>query len=225
MKIDQVNIEIFLPEETEKPLPLVILNDDMDQGKETYDLCKELNTKPFVMAYLSGFDWNSDLSPWPCDPIFRKGEPFAGKADEYLELITEKILPAIQDELNQKGIIISYNAIAGYSLAGLFALYAATKTDLFHRIVSASGSLWYPDFEKYFMENGISPDIDRIYLSLGDLESRTKNPIMSTVQDKTERICQYLSDKIKAVFELNEGNHFKDASLRTAKGIRYILED
>ena len=38
----------------------------------------------------------------------------------------------------------SFIGIAGYSLAGLFALYALYKTDAFTRVASMSGSLWFP---------------------------------------------------------------------------------
>ena len=222
MIIDGIRIDILLPEQTDSPLPLVLINDDMNSEKQIYELC---DRQPFILASLSGFDWNRDLSPWPCKAVFRNGEDFAGGADAYLDRILSDILPAIRKQLDEKNIGVTYTALAGYSLAGLFALYAATRCDAFQRIASASGSLWYPGFRQYLTEKGISSQIDRVYLSLGDLEAKTKNQIMCTVQEETEKICGFLSDKTKAVFELNEGNHFKDAPLRTAKGILYLLKD
>ena len=222
MIIDQISISIFYPERTSDPLPLVLINNDHNSSEEIYTLCSD---RQFVLASLSGFDWNRDLSPWPAKAVFKGGEDFMGKADDYLEQILTKILPAVKEELSQKNIIVSYTALAGYSLAGLFALYAGIRCDIFSKIASVSGSLWYPGFDGYLYEHGISENVGCVYLSLGDLEARTRNELMSAVQIKTEAICDFLKNKTKAVFELNEGNHFRDPSLRTAKGIRYLLND
>ena len=64
-----------------------------------------------------------------------------------------------------------------------------------------------------------------IYLSLGDREARTKNEILRTVEDRTREIAGYFGENgIDTVFELNKGNHFQQGALRTAKGIRWILD-
>ena len=119
----------------------------------------------------------------------------------------------------------SYVALAGYSLAGLFAIYAAYKTDIFSRIISASGSLWFPGFEDYAKSHEFVKKPDFVYLSLGDTESKAKNKVLATVQDKTESLFElYKSKNIPVIFELNKGNHFTEPALRTAKGIKWILE-
>ncbi len=223
MKIGNIDIEILAPVRAEGPLPLFLINDEPASHEKLFELCCE--EKPLVLVSLSGFDWDKDLSPWPCPPVFRKTEGFAGKADDHLDLILKQILPALREELERRNIGIRYCAIAGYSLAGLFALYAGIRCDAFSKIASISGSLWYPDFVEYLQNNGISKNVDNVYLSLGDLEAKVRNPLTSTVRDKTEEIQVFLSAKTTAVFELNEGNHFKDPMLRTAKGIRYLLRD
>ena len=203
-------------------LPLVLINCDEDAGK-IYDLCKEMGSGEFILAALSGFDWNRDLSPWPCDPVFKGGGAFQGKADAYLSLLSDTLLPQIETEISDHGKKTAYRVLAGYSLAGLFALYSACSSDLFTKIVSVSGSLWYPDFLEYISSHPLSENIEQVYLSLGDLESNTRNPLMRTVEDNTKRICQILSEKTETFFEFNEGNHFKDPELRTAKGIVHVL--
>ena len=66
---------------------------------------------------------------------------------------------------------------------------------------------------------------DCVYLSLGDTESKVKNKVLSSVQDKTECLFElYKSKCIPVIFELNKGNHFTESALRTAKGIKWILE-
>ena len=72
-------------------------------------------------------------------------------------------------------------------------------------------------------ENEISKNIDKVYLSLGNKEKYSKNAILKTVEDKTKEIYNILGN-IKKVFEENEGNHFQDANIRVAKGIKWILE-
>ena len=65
---------------------------------------------------------------------------------------------------------------------------------------------------------------DKIYLSLGDKESRTRHPILQTVQENTEIIAEhYRQLNIDVSFELNPGNHFKDADIRSSKGIMAII--
>ena len=51
-----------------------------------------------------------------------------------------------------------------------------------------------------------------------------KIEILKTVEDKTKEIYDYLSNNINTTYEENQGNHFQDAILRMAKGIKWILE-
>jgi len=213
--------ELFYDQDTKEELPLIVLSTFEGEGKKTFDLLKERGNRNLILLCVSDLNWNDDLSPWYLDPLFKKEPPFQGKADLYLEELIDKILPETKRSIDKK---ISYTALAGYSLAGLFALYAATKTSEFKRIVSASGSLWYPGFSDYLIEKGIDPNIDRIYLSLGNKEALTKHELMSQVKDQTIKIYDCLKEKTDCVYEENEGNHFKDETLRVCKGIEYILK-
>ena len=204
-------------------LPLVLLNADEDISR-IYELCRYSGAPEFILAAIGGFDWNRDLSPWRCDPVFSGGEPFSGEADRYLSEIVHSLLPEIEAELLKVNKRVSYRVLAGYSLAGLFALYSAFNCDLFAGIVSASGSLWYPDFPEYVSEHRLSDNVRKIYLSLGDKEGNTRNPLMKTVDHNTKRIREILSERTDVFFEYNEGGHFKDPGLRTAKGISRILK-
>ena len=64
-------------------------------------------------------NWNDDLSPWKAPAVF-KTEDFCGGASKTLENII-----ALCADKNRKYYI------GGYSLAGLFALWAACQTDIF----------------------------------------------------------------------------------------------
>lgn len=66
---------------------------------------------------------------------------------------------------------------------------------------------------------------DRLYLSLGDKESKTKNPYLKTVQKNTEELAEfYQRQNIQTVFQRNAGNHYANATERTAAGLLWLLE-
>ena len=127
------------------------------------------------------------------------------------------------DNLSEKP---AYIAIAGYSLGGLFALYASYKTALFSKIASASASLWFPRFLDFAKREQFKRKSDAVYLSLGDAEAKAKNKTLASVQENTQMLFEHLKSKdVKAIFELNEGNHFSQCEKRMAKGIKWILEN
>ncbi len=118
----------------------------------------------------------------------------------------------------------AHTSIAGYSLAGLFALWAAYNCDAFANVASMSGSLWFPQFEEYCRTHEFARRPSRVYVSLGDKEARTRNKLLQTVQVRTEAIVAHFRELgLDVQWELNPGNHIKDAALRSAKGIAAIL--
>ena len=107
--------------------------------------------------------------------------------------------------------------------AGLFALYALYGTDVFSRAASVSGSLWFPGFREYVFSHEPKRRPDRVYFSVGDRESRTKNPVLQTVQENTEAICGYYREMgICTTFRLNPGGHHERPAQRTAAGIQWL---
>lgn len=220
MNIHGKTIEIFKAENT--VAPLVILNNYMKSNGEIYKKCKKLGCPDFTLVEISGLNWDDDMSPWAIPPISENDTPCGGKADEYLELLLDEIIPSVKAGLNNE---LQYMMLAGYSLAGLFALYAVTKCDQFSAVAACSGSMWFPDFKEYIMKYDAAKLPKTIYFSLGDREARTNNKILQTVEDNTREIEKHLAEHgINTVFELNKGNHFQQGALRTAKGIKWILE-
>ena len=170
---------------------------------------------------ISDLDWNHDMVPWDSPPAFKNAEPCTGGADDYLRLLTREIIPTAEKELPG---VPSWRGIAGYSLAGLFALYAIYRTDLFSRIGSMSGSLWFPGMKDYIFSHESKRWSDCVYFSLGDKKSKTRNPILRSVRQSTEEIQAFYQDKgIDTVFQLNPGNHYDHAAERTAAGIAWML--
>ncbi len=200
--------------------PLIILHCYGDEGEKVYYAVKDITDKDFSLAAISGLDWNKDMSPWSAKAVFKGEKDFEGGADAYIEELEGKILPDILSQLSGEP---SAKYIAGYSMAGLFSLYTMYKTDIFDGAASCSGSLWYPNFREYCETR----DLDlgtRIYMSLGDKESHTRNPVMAMVEENTKAIYEmYRSKGIDTIFEMNQGNHFTEPDKRTAKGIAWLI--
>ena len=58
-----------------------------------------------------------------------------------------------------------------------------------------------------------------VYLSLGDREERTKNPVMARVGDCIRELYALLHCDHAVTLDWNPGNHFQQPEARTAKGL------
>ena len=185
-------------------------------------LVEKLNDQKIVFTAITGMDWEKDLSPWPAPRAFRGGKDFGGGADAYLDLLLRKILPRVEEQL---AFTPSYRVVAGYSLAGLWALYTAYRTDRFQRVACVSGSLWYDDFMNFMQRHPAGCAADKVYFSLGDKEKMTRNQRMAVVEEYMEKAADLLAQQgTDTVFEKNPGGHFQQPVVRLAKGIRWVLQ-
>ncbi|MCR5004287.1 MAG: GNAT family N-acetyltransferase [Clostridiales bacterium] len=176
---------------------------------EEYQLIRQLSGRDdFQLVPVPVSDWNEDLAPWPAPPVFGK-EPFGDGAGRTLRGI-EASLPEDADTVY----------LGGYSLAGFFALWAAYQTDRFDGVAAVSPSVWYPGWidlaEKQVCRT------NSVYLSLGTKEEKTRNQTMARVGSCIRRMHELLPET--SVLEWNEGNHFRDPALRTAKGFAWLLK-
>ena len=192
---------------------LIQMVDDHDMAviESEVSLIKELAGDDFRLIALKVNDWNRDLSPWEAPPVFGN-EAFGGGAEETLS----EVLTETQDKTKNY-------FIGGYSLAGLFALWAAYRTDVFRGVAAASPSIWFPGFDEFMKANNIMTE--KVYLSLGNKEEKTRNQVMSAVGDRIREAHEYLTETgIDCTLEWNQGNHFKDADIRTAKAFAWVLK-
>jgi len=89
-------------------------------------------------------------------------------------------------------------------------------------IVAASPSVWFPKWIEYATDN--KPFAKSIYLSLGDKEEKTKNPVMAQVGKAIRKLNELLAEQIgNTILEWNPGNHFIDSEKRTAKGFTWVM--
>lgn len=222
-EIQEKRVDVFYKEYSNKKVPVVILNTFENEGIKIWSESQKENVNDYILVAISNLDWNSDMTPWKSEAIFRSEGDYQGNADKHLNLIIKEIIPNVENFFKSLYIEIDYYVITGYSLAGLFALYSGYKTNIFKKIVCASGSLWYKDFEEFVKNNELDNSVEKIYFSLGNKEKYSKNEVLKTVEEKTIKIKEYLSNKIEIEYEENEGNHFVDADKRVIKGIKNIL--
>lgn len=211
-------IEVYPSSEPDSAI--VYMNTFAGEGDKVYRALCGMGCFAFTLVAISGLKWDHDMAPWDIPPISEKDTPCTGGADNYLHLLIEEIMPQAEKLVHG----VSWRGLAGYSLAGLFAVYSLYRTDIFSRIASMSGSLWFPGLMGYITSHEMKRLPECVYFSLGDLESRTKNPYLKTVQKNTEKIQSlYAGYGIDMFFQLNPGNHYKNAVQRTATGISWIL--
>ena len=180
----------------------------IDSPEHPFDLSKVPANLGCEVVKVPVADWNDALTPWPA-PGLRHREPFGGHADATLGALLERV--ASDDP--------RACAIAGYSLGGLFALYAFTRSDRFDAAASLSGSLWFDGWNDY-LAGAAFPGAGRFaYLSLGTKEKRGMRERLKTVEDETRRTEALLrAAGVDTEFALTPGAHFDHVPDRIAAG-------
>lgn len=175
---------------------------------------------PFVFVAFLVKDWNQELSPWDSPAVFG-GSDFGHGAAETLHFVETVLLPAVRLRYHlPEGIPV---ILGGYSLAGLFALWCAWQTPAFSAIAAASPSVWFPHWRDYASQR--PPQTQAIYLSLGDKEERTRNPVMAAVGDciRQQYACLAELSRMQVLLEWNKGNHFQQTGQRCAKAFAWCV--
>lgn len=179
------------------------------------------SNRKYLFAAIPAESWNDALSPWEAPAVWGK-ESFGGKAGDTLRFLTEQVVPTLKQQLNlPENVRI---ILGGYSMAGLFALWASTQTNLFYGVAAASPSVWFPGWMEFEQQHPMQAH--HVYLSLGDKEEHTKNAVMAAVGDNIRTLHSQLTVRgADCTLEWNSGGHFKDADLRTAKAFRWAMEE
>ena len=200
--------EVTLRRGTDKCLITFYADFDQDSLSELFDSVPNCT----ILAMRIN-DWNQELSPWEAPPVFGQ-EGFGHDAKDTLQYITDILSP----EFGFEDI-----AIGGYSLAGLFSLWACYNTDIFSGCAAASPSVWFPDWDDFIQSNTIRTK--NVYLSLGEKESKTKNQLMRAVSERIELQYDLLKDQLdeSVILEWNPGNHFQDFIKRKSRAFNWIM--
>ncbi len=224
MKREQINIagkaiDLYMSDVANAPVLYSL--DYEKEADEILAVCKEIECPAFHLVSITGIRWDEELSPWAHAPVVSPEDRFTGEADAFLNTLETEIVPTVQKLIPNA----TYSLLNGYSMGGLFALYAAHHSTAFDAYIAPSGSVWYPGFVDYVKEHELAKVPLAIYLSLGDRESRTRNEyLQQTETNMMELQSIYEERKVASVFELNKGNHFKNIPKRVAKGIKWTLD-
>ena len=189
--------------------------------QEWQEIRKRCGKAEICYAALRIEDWNAELSPWKAPAVFGN-QTFGDGAKETLDFLLQKMLPKVNQLFFLEETDTTY-ILGGYSLSGLFSLWAGYETDFFHKIAAVSPSVWFPKWDTYIRGKKILAR--SIYLSLGDKESHTKNEVMEKVSERIELQNQENRKQLgteNCYFEWNQGNHFKEPQIRKAKGFAWL---
>lgn len=207
-----IRSRLFLPSHPDGRITYLVCM--AGEGEKIWSMLQESNG--MTLCEIAVDSWFDDLSPWPQPRLFRNGSAFGGKAADTLQELVSQ-LPALEAPF---AVLPVRRLLCGYSLAGLFALWAGTQTDLFPLLGSFSGSLWYPDALPLLTEQLTAHPPRAVALSLGDREKITRSAVMATVEDNTLALRDVLAKiQVPVSFTLHSGGHFVDGEKRTVHGI------
>ncbi len=171
----------------------------------------------FVGVYVD--QWAEALMPWADEAVSHNPET-GHHAEETLNTITTEVLPYIYNTYNQLPCIIG-----GYSLGGLFALWAATQSNAFTAVAAASPSVWINNWNTFAESNSILTQY--IYLSLGDREEKARNQRMAAVGPCIRRYYETLKTKIgqeRTTLRWHIGGHFDNEDQRMADAYNWCIK-
>ena len=211
-KIEIAERQVWVHQTTERPEWVIIQpvdEHDLQGLDEEVAWLSNHSSTTFTLVAFRISDWNVELSPWKAPAVFGR-EDFGEGASKTLCYVLDELVPRF------KG---NRYCLGGYSLAGLFALWTGYQTDVFSSIIGASPSVWFPKWIEFSESHQMKAN--RVYLSLGDKETKARNPIMARVGECVERMHELLD--CEKTLEWNEGNHFKDNAIRTAKGLAWAI--
>ena len=227
MKINDFTVNIALPlqyNNTTRHFPVVYLMGETDVEPLIHLLNPHFDKDciPFIITGIEGKDWNSSFSPWAAQKQGKNLGPFSGGGPQFLQMMEQSVIPAI-DRMYRTVATPENRILAGYSLAGLLTLYALYNSKYFSRYACMSGSLWFPHWIEYIQTHTPAVLSPYIYLSLGKKEKESRNPVMATVEDRTQQTIEALAPYIP-FFEATEGGHFNNIQQRIVKGLIHSIQ-
>lgn len=153
-------------------------------------------------------DWGDALTPWPA-PALRPGEKdFGGRADGTLALLADALDRAPGP-----------HAVCGYSLGGLFALYAFVREPRLAACACLSGSVWYEGWVGWLRENAPDCAGRYAYLSVGKKEKRAGLPFRHVEEDLAACADILRGRGCTVDVTLGPGSHMQHVTERLAAGL------
>lgn len=162
-------------------------------------------------------DWGRSLTPWTAEGLRAGDPPFAGEAAETIDELRDRVIPRLEERW---GLAPSRRALCGYSLGGLFSLYAFLRDDRLAACGCVSGSLWYDRWLGYLEASTAPLEGRAVYLSIGKRESRSGPRRMRCVQENAERTAAILGRRgCTVAYDVGPGNHMQHQAERLAAAL------
>lgn len=181
----------------------------------------KVNNCSLVVVYVPGDKWNDYLTPWAEPAETRDAEPFAGKGNEFLQILKTRIIPKAEEVLGIEKI--EELDLVGVSLGGLFTFWQWMLCDTFHSIACLSGSFWYMGFMEWFNKLSIPHKQGKAYFLLGKEEPKANIKAYRPVGVNTENIVDALKNAgIDTTFDWVPGNHFSNPLQRAEKVLMFF---
>ena len=177
-------------------------------------------TKGFAIVFFDTIEWAKALMPWHDEAVSRD-EEVGMHAQDTLIYIEESLVPWLHERFGKLPCIIG-----GYSLGGLFALWAARQSTAFGAVAAASPSLWIKGWADFADSHSLNAQL--AYVSLGDREEHCRNQRMARIGDCVRHEHLTLANQIGSsatTLEWNSGGHFGDEAERTAKAFAWCIEN
>lgn len=211
--VDEKNLELFLG--TAGPTAPAIYVIDLPE--HSFDVEASAHGLSVTVVRVPVRNWDDSLTPWPA-PGLRPGEPdFGGNAASTLRELTEETIPQVEARYELSS---ARCAVCGYSLGGLFSLYAFAQSSYFSACACLSGSLWYPGWVDHLRDLPLEGAGRYAFFSIGKKERKAGPPVMRTVQDDIEACAEILRGRGCAVdVTVGPGNHMQHHTERLAAGL------
>ena len=177
-------------------------------------------TKGFAIVFFDTVEWAKALMPWQDEAVSRN-EEVGMHAQDTLVYIEESLVPWLHERFGKLPCIIG-----GYSLGGLFALWAARQSAAFCAVAAASPSLWIKGWADFADNHSLNAQL--AYVSLGDREEHCRNQRMARIGDCVRHEHLTLANQIGSsatTLEWNSGGHFGNEAERTAKAFAWCIEN
>lgn len=204
-----------------EPRCLVLTTLGAHERKDFQTLAQMLTKQtsvPFVLAAFTISDWEAELAPWADSALSQRPE-VGTQAGATLEFVANALLPEMQGLYGSLPVILG-----GYSLAGLFALWAAYQQPLFAAVAAASPSVWISDWMPFVQSRTLLTP--KVYLSLGIKEEKTRNSALAQVGDNIRAYHDLLTRSLGKEYTAlvwHNGGHFTDCTLRLAQAIAWCI--
>mgnify|MGYP004531350309 FL=1 len=152
----------------------------------------------------------AQYTPWS-HPAYKPGAPdFGGAAEAFLRDTVLPVAKVMRNEHSEGPI-----GLFGYSLAGLFCLFAMLNTDVFSTYLLASPSTWYPGIVNRVARTPLACD-PRVVVACGANEGLDHPEPIAGIRQDTDRLIACLSERLtcRPVVVIDELDHHHGLAVR-----------